>query len=118
MIIGHNWAKRLRGSLCSALSPRRTAFHLFYFRAFPHFSARTAILAGDRELAEAGQSPLGRAGRAERCRFIMGTTIYQCYTYCQEGNIMTDVFLGRNPQVSVRGMGWSVVDGVIDGVKP
>jgi hypothetical protein len=31
---------------------------------------------------------------------------------------MTDVFLGRNPQVSVRGMGWSVVDGVIDGVKP
>jgi len=36
LIIGHNWPKRLRGPLCSALSPVRTVF--CFFRTFPAFS--------------------------------------------------------------------------------
>ena len=66
------------------LWPIQNVFLFFsaLFRSLPRFPARRAILAGDRELEEAGRSPLGRARRAERYRF-MGATIYQCYTFCQ-----------------------------------
>ena len=77
--------RRLRGFLLSGGWGEGARF--FYF--LPHLSApfrifplARAILPGDRELAEAVRSRLGRARRAEECHF-MGTTIYTCYTYCQ-----------------------------------
>jgi hypothetical protein len=54
VIIGHNWLNWLWGW-------GRCLF--VFFRTFPRFSARRAMLAGDREPREAGGSPLGRAGR-------------------------------------------------------